>query len=209
LIDFLRLDSDLVEVAAAASRKGVSGGPPAEELAAWVAGLPRGETDRVLLRLMQGEGVALGGELLWRFREDQARRQVRAGRAPVAGEARRTAGDLTGAWERLAQEKSRRAAERAAKEQARRAREQAAARARHLDALAGREEELWRQAEAAVQTRQPREYDRAVELLKDLRDLGERTGTADEVARRVRALRQRHRGKTTLMQRLDRAGLPQ
>jgi hypothetical protein len=207
-IDFMRLDPDLVEVAAAASGEGLSSGPSIEELAAWVAGLPRGETDRVLVRLMQGEGIPLAGELLQRFRKGHARRQVRSGRGEVAGEARRTAGDLIEVRDRLAEEKKRKAAERAAKEQARRAREQAAARARHLDGLVGCEEELWRQVEVAVQTRQPKEYDHAVELLKDLRDLGERSGTRGEVAGRVRSLRERHRSKPTLMQRLERAGLP-
>jgi hypothetical protein len=132
---------------------------------------------------------------------------VRSGRDERAGEARRQAGDLIELRDRLAAEKKRKAAERAAREQARRAREQAA-RARHLDGLAGREEELWRQAEAAIRARQPKEYDHAVELLRDLRDLGERSGSGDEVAGRVRVLRARHRGKPTLLQRLDRAGLP-
>jgi hypothetical protein len=207
-IDFIRLDPDLVEVAAAMSGEGVPSGPSTEELSAWVAGLPREDTDRVLVRLMQGEGIPLVGELLQRFRKDQARRQIRSGRDEVAGEARREAGDLIEVRDRLAEEKRRKAAERAAKEQARRAREQAAARARHLDGLAGREEELWRRVEAAIQTRQPKKYDHAVELLKDLRDLGERAGTGDEVAGRVRVVRERHRSKPTLMQRLDRAGLP-
>jgi len=209
LIDLLRLDPDLVEVAAAASEEGVLGGPAAEELAAWVAGLPRAETDRVLVRLMQGEGVSVGGELLRHFREDQARRLVRTGRVQVAAEARRTAGALIGAWGRLAEEKRRRAAEQAAREQARLAREKAAARARHLDSLSGREDELWGQIEAAIKTRQPKEYDRAVELLKDLSDLAERTATVEGVARRIRELRARHGSKPTLMQRLDRAGLSQ
>jgi hypothetical protein len=108
----------------------------------------------------------------------------------------------------VAEERKRRATEQAAKEQARRAREQAAARARHLDALAGREEELWQQVESAIRTRQPKEYDRAVELLKDLRDLADRTDTAEVLAKRVRELRERHGSKPTLIQRLDRAGLP-
>jgi hypothetical protein len=207
-IDFIRLGPDLVEVAAAASGEGLPSGPSTEELAAWVAGLPREETGPLLVRLMQGEGVALAGELLRRFREDRARRQVRPGRDEVAAEARRTAGDLIEVRDSLAEEKKRKAAERAAKEQARRAREQAVARAHHLDGLVGREEELWQEVEAAIQTRQPKEYDHAVELLKDLRDLGERTGTGDHVTRRVRVLRERHRSKPTLMQRLDRAGLP-
>ena len=92
------------------------------------------------------------GELLQRFRKAQARRQVRAHPGKSASPHRRTAGDLREARDRLAGEKRRRAAERGAKEQARRAREQAAARDRHLDSLAGREEELWRQVEAAITT---------------------------------------------------------
>src|SRR5438270_5196926 len=57
-IDFIRLDPDLVEVAAA-SGEGMPSGPSTEELATWIAELPRGETDRVLLRLMRGEGIPL------------------------------------------------------------------------------------------------------------------------------------------------------
>jgi len=49
---------------------------------------------------------------------------------------------------------------------------------------------------------------RAVELLKDLGDLGERSGSGEAVMDRIRALRERHRSKPTLMQRLGRAGLP-
>ncbi|HEY7158636.1 MAG TPA: hypothetical protein VH575_32125 [Gemmataceae bacterium] len=183
-------------------------GPSAEDLVAWVAELPVDEKDSVLVRLMQGEGVPLAGELLRRFRKERTRRQVRTGRDDEVGETRRTAGDLLAAWHHLAEERRRRAAERAAQEQARRAREQAAARARHLDALAGREENLWRQIETAIQTKQPKQYDHAIELLKDLRDLGERTGTGKDVSQRIRNLRERHRSKPSLMQRLDRAGLP-
>jgi hypothetical protein len=203
-VDFLRLDQDLVEVAAAVSDEGLPEGPSTEDLAAWVAALSPAEKDRLLVRLMQGEGLGLARELLVRFRKDR----LPTGADEGADEARRTAGDLLDARDRLADEKKRQAAEQAAREKAQRDREQAAARARHLDALAGREEDLWRQVEAAIQKRQPGEYDRAVELLKDLRDLGGRTGNEEDVAGRIRALRERHRSKPTLMQRLDRAGLP-
>jgi uncharacterized Zn finger protein len=67
---------------------------------------------------------------------------------------------------------------------------------------------VWRQVETAIGKKQPKEYDRAVELLKDLQDLAARTGTGEDVAGRIRALRERHRSKPTLMQRLDRAGFP-
>jgi hypothetical protein len=209
LMDFLRLDSDLVEVAAAASSEATLSGPTTEELTSWVAELPLEEKDNLLVRLMQGEGVPLTSEMLQWFRKDFARRQTQTGQDEASRVPQRTAGDLIEARDQLASEKRRKAAERAAKEQAKRARAQAAARARHLDALTGQEEQLWRQVETAIQTRQPKEYDHAVDVLRDLRDLAERTGTGEEVAGRIHALRERHRSKPTFMKRLDRAGLPQ
>ena len=65
-----------------------------------------------------------------------------------------------------------------------------------------------RQVETAIKTRQPKEYDRAVELLKDLRDLAQRHGTGEAVTERMRELREHHGSKRALIQRLDRAGLP-
>jgi hypothetical protein len=206
--DFLRLDLDLIEIASAVSGEGLPSGPSADELAAWIAELSVEEKDGLLVRLMQGEGVSLAGELLRRFRKDQSQRQVRTGRDRAPDRARRTAGDLTADWHRLTEERRRQAAERAATEQARRAREQAAVRARHLDSLAGREEKLWRQVATAIQTKQPKQYDLAVDLLKDLRDLAERAGTGGDVSQRIRDIRERHRSKPSLMQRLDQAGLP-
>ena len=207
-IDFLRVDPDLVEVAASVSGEETPGGPSSAELAGWVGQLTSKEKDGALVRLMQGEGVPLAGELLQRFRKDQASGRKQAGREEAVGEPNRMAGGLIEARDRLADEKRRRATKRAANERAKRAREQAAARARHLDALSGREEVIWRQVETAIETRQPKEYDRAVELLADLRDLAERNGTVEAVTLRLRNLRERHGSKPTLVRRLDRAGLP-
>lgn len=44
-----------------------------------------------------------------------------------------------------------------------------------------------------------------MELLRDLHDLADRAGTQKAVAKRIQELRERHRGKRTLIQRLDRA----
>lgn len=202
--EFLRIDADLIEVAAAASGESAPTGPSAEGLAAWVAGLPAVEKDRLLVRVVQGEGVPLAGELLRRFRTDGGRVE----RGGAASSARRTAGELLAARDRLAAEKRRRAAERTGRERERRVREASATRARHLDALAGREEDLWRQVEEAIGTRQAKGYDRAVELLRDLRDLADRSGAVQDLARRVAELRLLHRTRPALLARLERAGLP-
>jgi hypothetical protein len=116
---------------------------------------------------------------------------------------------LLAARDEHAEKKRRRAENAKLKEQTRLAREQADARAKHLDALAGQEDKLWREIEAAIATRQPKEYGRAVTLLRDLLDLGARSGEAEVVAARIQKYRTQHSAKRTLIQRMDGAGLPQ
>ncbi|MFO0926226.1 MAG: hypothetical protein U0736_04185 [Gemmataceae bacterium] len=205
LAEFLRLDPDLLGVAAAGSVGEPPVGPTTADLAAWIATLPTGEKDRMVMRVMQGEGSALAGELHRRFREGQ--RRTAASERPDAP--RRTAGELRAASERAAEERKRKEAERAARARERRARELAAAREQHLDTLVGREDELWRQVDQAIAARLPKEYDRAIEMLKDLRDLATRAGQAEGVTARIRALREQHQRKRTLLKRFDRANLPQ
>ncbi|MGH6959260.1 MAG: hypothetical protein ACREE7_02130, partial [Dongiaceae bacterium] len=105
------------------------------------------------------------------------------------------------------EERRQREAEREAKEHARRERELAAARAKYLDGLAKREDTVWRQTEALINTKQPKNYGLALDLLKDLRDLGARTGKDDAFAAALRSLRDRHARKPSFVQRLAKEGL--
>jgi hypothetical protein len=228
--DFLRLDPDLIEVAARASTGRLSEGPSPAELAAWVSALTEVEKDRSLLRLLQGETTFLAAELLQRFRRDHAQRTGHSLPGRPDGAEPRSAGSLREERDILAAERRRQAEKRAAAEKARREREQAeerakrereraaekarrereqaATRARILDELAGRETDLWLQVEAAIQTRRAEQYDHVMTLLRDLCDLGKRSGGIEAVAARIRELRQRHSSKSRLIQRLDQAGLP-
>jgi hypothetical protein len=200
LAEFLWLEPDLVGAAAEASPP-LPSGPPPEDLAAWVRALPAGEKDAALLRVLAGEGAALRWELLQRFREEKA--QAGPPAAP-----RRTVAQLREAQEAYAQERRRRKEKKEAAEQARRARAEAGALARRLDELAPRTAEAWREVGALVASKLPKEYDRAVELLRDLQALGERDGRQAETAARIRQLRAEHARKHTFIERLDRAGLP-
>lgn len=204
--NFLRVDPDLIETAARASGSTMPAGPSAADLAAWVAKLPESEKNELLVRAMDGEGTMVGAELLGRFRSEAAgtsKREV----APTAS--RRTVRELLAARETFAEEKRRLAAEKKAKDDARKARERAAARERHLESLVGTEDDLWQQVEAAVGTKLPKQYDHAIELLKDLRDLAARAGSGAAFATRVGELRQRHSAKSAFKKRLDNAGMPQ
>jgi uncharacterized Zn finger protein len=61
--------------------------------------------------------------------------------------------------------------------------------------------------EALIATKQPKRYDAAVALLRDLRELAVRTGRRDEADDRIRQLVERHAKKATLIDRLRAAGL--
>jgi hypothetical protein len=198
--EFLRVDKDLLAVAAAGSEPLQEVGSSLAGLERWISELPDSEKDQLLVRAVKGEATQLRAELLARFREARA-----PAVAPPAG--RRTVAELLEAAEHRAEARRREEAARKAAEQARQEREQALARARHLDALEGREEELWHQAQALIETKRPKEYDQAVELLKDLRDLSARRSGGDLFATRISRLRERYAKRPSLIERLDRAGL--
>ena len=110
LAEFLRVDDELIEVAAAGS----AGEPPAEpsrpELARWVKGLPAADKDAYLLRFLAEEGdLLLRAELSKRFREATAPKGAR----PAPDAERRTVAQLLAARDALVEEKTRKAAERA------------------------------------------------------------------------------------------------
>jgi hypothetical protein len=193
LVQFLWLDSDLVKVAAAGAAKAPSAGPSSEELAAWIHKMPVSDKDDLLKQVAEDNAVAVRAELLRRFRQ-----AWKAGRpkASAAAGPRRTFGELLAAAEGHAEEGRVREVEAAAR-----------ARAEQLDALAARESQVWREVESLIETKKPKEYARAVELLKDLRDLGERQGRQAETAGRIRELRQRYSNRSSLKRLLDEAGL--
>lgn len=201
LVEFLGIDEDLLTVAAEAS------GPlcePREESAAlseWVRGLPPGEKDDLLAAFIRNDGPGPRWELLRRSREAS-----RPGEA-VLQAPRRMVGELRARAEQVREVRRRAEAERRTAERARRRHEEAEARQRHLDALVGREDHLWGKAERLIQMRKPKEYDQTVALILDLRDLADRQAAKDDFAGHLFSLRERHHRKTTLLRRLDRAGL--
>ncbi|MGB3442364.1 MAG: hypothetical protein WBA97_26785 [Actinophytocola sp.] len=93
LAGFLRLDDDLLAIAAQTSPSFVTIADDPRELAAWVGGLPVAEKDRLLTRVVRGEATRLRMELLHRFRGDTAAPAI-----PVP--ARRTVADLLDATAR-------------------------------------------------------------------------------------------------------------
>jgi len=200
LADFLRIDRDLLHVAAKTSDPLEDTMLEHNEVCAWIAALPVEEKDEVLTRLIVNSEQALVAELLQRFLKDQS---GGAAHAPIT---RRTVGELLLASEAYTKERLRIEAEERAREKARRDREAAIARKNYLDGIVGREPKLWDEVDTLIATKQPKNYDQAVKLLVDLRDLDARTRGGD-FGLRIAALRNEHARKPSFIDRLYKAGL--
>jgi len=205
LAGFLRIDADLIRVAAEHDKGKAPSGSSQKDLKAWINSLPIRQKNDLLLHLAEDEGPHARMEILRRFREAHAE----ANRAEASGEGirRRTAAQLLAAAKARDEQRRRREAERIAKEETRLAKKEAAARAKFLDDLAGQEERTWNRVDTLIDTTSQMEYDRAVRLLIDLRDLADRQERSHEFHTRIQELRQQHRRKSSMMRRLAEAGL--
>jgi hypothetical protein len=171
MVEFLRIDEDLIS--AAAERSGQPNGDRAA-MQSWALALPQRAKDEWLRRAIDDPDLALGGELLRAFR-------TKAPPAPrLAG--RRTVAQLLAAAETHRGQRER--AETARTERGKRAAE--AARTKRLDALAKRLDEAWAKLEALVAKSA---YDEAIKLATDFRDLGKRDGAPASFSLRFDAMR--------------------
>jgi hypothetical protein len=172
MAEFLRIDEDLISVAAAGSGQ-ITDDRPA--LLKWARALTPSAKDAWLRRAIEEPAMALGAAL----------RQAFQAEAPQAESmSPRTAAELL-----LAAEKRREQRQLAATKRAERA-TQAAHRARHrqLDELAKRVDAVWAKLEGLVEKRA---YEEAIQLAVDLRDLAVRDGAADVFSSRFNEMKKR------------------
>jgi hypothetical protein len=202
--EFLRIDSGLIEVAAETSLAMEAAGPSQEELAAWIAAMPEAKENALLLEAATGDNPRFGIELLRAFKQDWLPSE---GHSKQAAPPRRTVSELLSAAKSHARERERREAERKAGEKARLEREKAAARAQYLETLAGREKQVWEHVDELIRTTQPKNYDRAVILLADLRELAAQRGREGEFNSALEQLGTLHSPKPSLLRRREEGGV--
>ncbi|WP_219419123.1 hypothetical protein [Pseudonocardia nigra] len=189
LVEFLRIDRDLVEVAAVASPSMHEAGV---DVARWVAGLSGSERDALLVGLLEGGDPLLRAETL---------RRAGPGRRDGAGV--RTAAELldqaSGQRERREQAERDRRAARSAES----ARWAEVARRERLAGLAAEGDGAWARVAARIAEKNSSGYDVAVDLLVDLREVCDPAVFAS----RLKYLRREHGRKVTFVERLGHAGL--
>jgi hypothetical protein len=171
MVEFLRIDEDLLAAAAGAS---AADPDDTEAVRAWAAALPPRAKDEWLARAIEDPDLSLGAEIRRLFRS-QTRMATRSGRRVsqlrAAAESKRAAREHA---ESIAREKAKKAAD--------------VARRKRLDALSAKGDAAWVELEARVDKK---DYDAAVKLAIDLRDLAKRDGAVAAFARRFEALRKR------------------
>jgi len=199
-IEFLGIDGDLVEVAASASAP-LKEGPSQKELATWVRGLPANEKENLLIDFLSESGERSRLELLQRFQRENA---VAASHSVIE---RRTVKDLLTAARVRADERAKQLSAKRAADAARKKAKDEADRTVYLEGLAKREKVVWKQVEAYIQKRQPKDYERAVILLVDLYDLAVRQGDETGFQLTMQEIRKTHAAKGAFLRRLAKANL--
>jgi len=197
LVDFLRVDVDLLEAAAAASPPMTAQTLTRKAIQTWLAGRPRAERDDYLERLIAAEEPALAAEL---------QRQI-LNRSVAESRTARTVGALLRAAQDAGDEWRRAEAARAEVEKTRREQQMALARSKYLGDLARKEPAVWKEIDSLIATKQPASYDRAVGLLVDLRDAAAVHGRESSFLARLDVLRTEHARKPSLISKLHSAGL--
>lgn len=210
--DFLRIDPALIAAAAEDSPPLASREPDLAAIQSWIAKLPVTEKDGLLAECLLENGVAAVQALRQRFRRE-------AGCAPPAGVGQmKTVGELLRRARSIKVERRRIAAAKVAAERA--ARELAAAEAKALQdkqaaearearrkQMIGREVETWLKIGRLVESKLPKNYGEAIELLLDLREVATRTGQEWDFGSRWRAFQLLHSRKGSFLEKARHAGL--
>ncbi|WP_339137677.1 MAG: hypothetical protein WGN25_06180 [Candidatus Electrothrix sp. GW3-4] len=200
--DFMRLDKDLIQVAAESSIAEQKSIQNDQKLKIWIDGLPSSEKDTIIFRLINDGDPHIGNELLQRFSKTLSTQDTKSN-----GKKSRTVMELLQKAEAYTKEKYRQIAEQKAKEKARKEKEAAIAREKYLNGLAERENEIWEQVNTLILTRTPKSYDEAVKLLIDLKDLAKKNNATSLFKSKLMTIQEEHRRKASFIRRVDSANL--
>lgn len=187
-MDWIELDSDLVEAAAQASPRHQATDVKLEK---WLPALTEAEQQKFLLKLLQRE-PQVDLQLIKRLKE-------------LAGVDKSAPSPTSGS--RLFSEIQSIAANVAKERQQKDKKAAQVKRAKQLEALALTEDQAWQQVLDLIATKQTKSYDEATALLQDLYDLAKSRGRIAEFSKRFEKLKSSYSGRPALMTRFKKIKL--
>ena len=188
LAEFLLIDPDLITAAAESSSSLQAAKPTPKDARDWLASLSAPEKESWLLRMVMEDGSQ-------GVREFQRGFLLSSNPMPDSTPGK-NAGELLAATEEIAAIRKKAEAEKAA-----------AARLVYLRSLSGQEENMWKSIIALTTTATQSNSVSAVKQLADLRDLAALTGDSHLFASRLAEFRDLRGRKSSLIARLNAAGL--
>lgn len=201
--EFLRIDSDLIDAASKMSLSLEEITPSPNDLQTWLATLPPSEKENLLVDILEG-GMRSDQtpvmKLIHRFNKMwQSQQSCKMGKQDK--QRMRTVAKLLEEAEYATQQRQRMQAEKSAAKRAEQQRLNKLAREKRLNEITGRESILWDQIESLASEKKAASYDKAIELLIDLRDLAAR-GDRQDFLLTFDALKKRHSSKSSFVSRL-------
>lgn len=204
LAGFLRIDFDLIAVAVQLSAPLAPSADDPAAIKKWLAATPTAQKDEWLLKVMHGEDFGVRAEVLREFQQSQKSKQ------PAVKEDksnRRTAGDLRKAAEVYCEQRLQAEAAERASAEARQKKKAAAAQAQRLAALAGKEEMAWKRVDTWIASKDSEHYDKAVDLLVDLKSLAHQNNQVQAFILKVQQIRKQNVSRQALLRRLKKAAI--
>lgn len=199
-VAFLHIDEDLIGASAVASPSLSTAESDNQDIHHWVQKLPLKEKDELLVKLINDSENVEARALIQRFMRER-RSVIKSPRSSS-----RTVAQIRELAETHRQKRILSQAEEAAKEKAKKEKELALLREQHLDSIIGRETALWIKVESLLNTKQQQNYDRALKILIDLKDIDRRTKKGN-FSQKLKDLRMTHARKSSFIGRLDYLGL--
>ena len=193
--NFFGIEQELVQAAAETSAAASEDDMSSDAARAVIEAMPDHEKTALLVRLFDGD-PHLVAELQAAVRKSRRQRTETPTRALRTIRALRARADDI----RLARERA--DAEKAAEEKRRQTEAAERARQARLMAIQRRGDSVWREVEAEIERRNAAGYDKAADLLSDLKAIAEQYGTSEAFLRRLLAIRERHARKERFIERL-------
>ena len=194
LVGLFRIDRDFVQ--AAAERPMLPVEPTvADAIRRVVAAIPEAEKAALLCRMLDNEPHVA----------EEVRNRLSLAVSSVTGDSlvrRRSVAELRARALAIRTSRESSQAKRLASERCHRARQAQRQRQERLEVVRRRGVLSWREVEREINHCNAAAYDRAVDLLLDLKTVAEEGGTVEAFMDRIRALRARHAGKTLFLERL-------
>ncbi len=198
LVDFLRIDHDLIEAASRLSPSLEQTTPDSNDVRAWLVAFTDKEKETLLVDILESSirgDQSPSLKLVHRFNKSWQAKKIDTAKR------KRPVVELLKEAESITLSRRRKEAERIAAEKAEQQRLNKLARKKRLNEIVGRESLLWDQIESLAAEKKAQSYDKAVELLIDLRDLASHGGSSD-FSLRLKNLRERHSSKSSFIERL-------